>query len=65
MLYEVITGAIEQLIKYIKNEKIQFMSFFGDAEFARKVKYIVALDYDTKALIDTITELVSIRNNFV
>jgi len=53
-------GAIEQLIRFIKGEKIDFLAFFGDENFVQKVKYIVALDYDTKALIDTVPELVSI-----
>lgn len=53
-------GAIEQLVRYIKGEQINFLAFFGNKEFVSKVKYIVALDYDTKALIDTIPELVSI-----
>lgn len=58
--YERKRGAIEQLVRFIKGEKIDFLSFSGDIDYVSKVKYITALDYDTKALIDTVPELVSI-----
>ncbi len=58
--YERKRGAIEQLVRYIKNDKISFAAFVGDDDFIHRVKYIVTLDSDTKPLMDTITELVSI-----
>lgn len=58
--YERKRGAIEQLIRYIKGENVKFISFVGDEDFIHKVKYIISLDYDTKPLLDTIPELVSI-----
>lgn len=53
-------GAIEQLVKIIKGENIELAAFVGDMEFLKKTKFIAALDYDTKALMDTISELVGI-----
>lgn len=61
--YERKRGAIEQLVKYIKNENISFYSLCGDENFIRKTKYIMALDYDTKALMDCVPELVSIASH--
>lgn len=58
--YERKRGAIEQLIRFIKNEKIEFLNLVGNTDFLKKVKFVVSLDYDTKALVDTIPELVSI-----
>ena len=58
--YERKRGAIEQLVRYIKKENVSFAAFIGDDDFIHKVKYIVTLDSDTKPLMDTIPELVSI-----
>ena len=61
--YERKRGAIEQLAKFIKNEPISFYSLCGDKEFIHKTKYIMALDYDTKALMDCVPQLVSIASH--
>ncbi|MFA5657704.1 MAG: glucoamylase family protein [Oscillospiraceae bacterium] len=53
-------GAIEQLVRFIKNEPIRFLFAVGDLNFLHSARYIAALDYDTKALIDTVPELVGI-----
>lgn len=58
--YERKRGAIQQLISYIKGGNIHLAAFEGDMNFLANVKYICALDNDTKALMDTIPELVSI-----
>lgn len=58
--YERKRGAIEQLVKYIKEKKNDFLCFEGDKAFIKDCKYILTLDYDTRPLMDTVTELVSI-----
>lgn len=63
--YERKRGAIEQLIKFIKNENISFYSLCGDIDFIHKTKYIMALDYDTKALMDCVPQLVSIASHIL
>ena len=58
--YERKRGAIEQLVRFIKNENVAFAAFEGDESFIHEIKYIVTLDSDTKPLMDTIPELVAI-----
>ena len=58
--YERKRGAIQQLISLIKGGNIHLAAFEGDMNFLANVKYICALDNDTKALMDTVPELVSI-----
>lgn len=53
-------GAVEALIKFIKEGKENFSCFEGNKEFIRKSKYILTLDSDTKPHMDTVPELVSI-----
>ena len=58
--YERKRGAIQQLISFIKGGNVHLAAFEGDMNFLANVKYICALDNDTKALMDTVPELVSI-----
>lgn len=60
MGYERKRGAIEQLAMLVKGENIELLSFIGDKNFLLNVKYLIALDYDTKPLMNTIPELVGI-----
>ncbi len=56
-------GAIDQLIRFTKNEPVDFLCVFGNTDYIKSTRYLVALDYDTKALMDTVPELVSIANH--
>ncbi|MDF2567134.1 MAG: carbohydrate binding protein, partial [Oscillospiraceae bacterium] len=58
--YERKRGAIEQLIRMIKGEQINYEFFEGNIDKLKSAKYILALDYDTKALMDCASELVAI-----
>lgn len=53
-------GAIEQLVRIIKGEKIISVDVQGDTKFLKKVKYLIALDFDTVPLMDSFSSLVSI-----
>lgn len=53
-------GAIEDLIALINGEKIQFKHYGGDKNFLENVCYILALDYDTKLLLNSVSEFVEV-----
>ena len=53
-------GAIEELIRFIKGERADFAGVFGSSESVVGVKFLIALDYDTLPLMDSVRELVSI-----
>ena len=57
--YERKRGAITELIRYIRTGVSHFRTIEGDAEFLRRVKYMLALDSDTELLMDTASEMVA------
>ncbi|MEG0614262.1 MAG: glucoamylase family protein [Oscillospiraceae bacterium] len=61
--YERKRGAIEQLVKFANGEKLDFAGIFGNKEIPSICKYIVTLDYDTRPLLDSISELVSVAEH--
>lgn len=58
--YERKRGAIDTLVGMIKGQSAELEALEGDREYLRGVKYLYVLDYDTKALMDTAEQLVSI-----
>ena len=56
-------GAISQLVGYIKGEPVDFLRVVGDLRFLPRVKYIIALDADTKLQMDAAAELVAIAEH--
>lgn len=58
--YERKRGAIDTLIGMIKQQPAELEAFEGDRDYLSGVKYLYVLDYDTKALMDTAAELVSV-----
>ncbi|MCL2014095.1 MAG: hypothetical protein FWG69_03815 [Oscillospiraceae bacterium] len=56
-------GAIQTLINLIKGGSADYNHFTGDIKKLRTVKYILALDYDTKALLESACSLVSIAEH--
>lgn len=56
-------GAITELIRFIKDENVELASFVGDIKFIKSVKYILTLDSDTQALMDSAVQLVSIAKH--
>lgn len=52
-------GAIEQLIMHLRGDFQEFQAVLGGDNF-KDIRYMLALDYDTMPLMDTISELVSI-----
>ncbi|HNX64597.1 MAG TPA: glucoamylase family protein [Oscillospiraceae bacterium] len=61
--YERKRGAIEQLIGYIKEKNQENIIIIGSKSGFDKTKYLIALDYDTKPLMDTPSELISIAEH--
>ncbi len=57
--YERKRGAITELIQFIKGKTPPFILTQGDTAFVRSCRYIMALDADTNALMDSISGLVS------
>ncbi|WMJ23230.1 glucoamylase family protein [Paludicola sp. MB14-C6] len=53
-------GAICDLVSTIHGKDIKFAHTCGDLEILTDVKYLMALDYDTKLLLDSVCELVEI-----
>lgn len=53
-------GAIEDLINLINGEKVQFKHYGGDKNFLKNICYILALDYDTKLLLNSVVEFIEI-----
>ncbi len=53
-------GAILELVRMIRGQQTAYAEFIGDMAFLQGVKYLLALDYDTQALMDTACSLVSI-----
>lgn len=56
-------GAIAQLIRYTRGERIDFLRVVGDSRFLPRVKYLIALDADTRLSMDAAAELVSITEH--
>lgn len=53
-------GAIEQLVCMMRGGEMSLLTSEGDLSFLREARYICALDADTRALMDTVTELVAV-----
>ena len=50
-------GAIEELARFCKGERVRFRQINGDGKRLRGANYLAALDYDTLPLMDTVQEL--------
>ena len=53
-------GAIETLVDMIMGQQVDLEAFEGNRGYLEQVKYLYVLDYDTKALMDTAEQLVSV-----
>lgn len=53
-------GAITDLISLINGKKIEFQQICGDIKLINDTKYILALDYDTTLLMDSVVEFVQV-----
>lgn len=58
--YERKRGAIETLVDMIMGQSVDLETFEGSRSYLEQVKYLYVLDYDTKALMDTAEQLVSV-----
>ena len=56
-------GAIAQLIRYMRGQQVDFLRVVGSSRFLPRVKYIIALDADTKLQMDAAAELVAIAEH--
>lgn len=56
-------GAIRELIRAIKGNEKGFLSINGDTEHLKKTKYLVALDYDTRPVFDSVRDLIAIAEH--
>ena len=56
-------GAIEQLVRMIRGEEIPCAAIAGKRSWLDGVKYLIALDYDTEALLDSCAELVAVAEH--
>lgn len=61
--YERKRGAIEQLVNYIKTGNCENFGIYGNPNALKNIAYLAVLDYDTKPLMDTIMELISIATH--
>ncbi|MBO6231319.1 MAG: hypothetical protein J6O50_12240 [Ruminiclostridium sp.] len=52
-------GAIEDLVRFICGENVQFRAVFGDISGYAGIPFICTLDYDTLPLMDSINSLVA------
>ena len=50
-------GAIEELARFCRGEKVRFRQISGSGKKLHGADYLVALDYDTLPLMDTVQEL--------
>ena len=53
-------GAVEELVKFMCGKRVRFRTVLGDAEPLKSCEFIVALDFDTVPLMDSIRELAAI-----
>ena len=53
-------GAVEELVRFMCGKRVKFRTVLGDAEPLKSCEFIVALDFDTVPLMDSIKELAAI-----
>ena len=53
-------GAVEELVKFMCGKRVRFRRVLGNAEPLKSCEFIVALDFDTVPLMDSIKELAAI-----
>ncbi len=56
-------GAITELVRAVKGNSKGFLEIHGDTENLERVKYLIALDWDTGMLFDSARELVAIAEH--
>ncbi len=56
-------GAITQLIRAIKGSQKGFILLHGDTDSLEKVKYLIALDWDTCPVFDSARELIAVAEH--
>lgn len=56
-------GAITQLIRAIKGNQKGFVALHGDTDNLDKVKYLIALDWDTRFVFDSVRELIAVAEH--
>lgn len=56
-------GAIRELVRAIKGDEKGFLSVKGDTENLKDTKYLIALDYDSRPVFDSVRELIAIAEH--
>ncbi len=56
-------GAIRELIRAVKGNEKGFMSIKGDTEHLNDTKYLIALDYDSRPVFDSVRELIAVAEH--
>ncbi|MCL2088430.1 MAG: DUF3131 domain-containing protein [Oscillospiraceae bacterium] len=56
-------GAITDLVSLIKGKDIRYAEFCGDIKTLKDTKYILALDYDTRALLESASSLAAVAEH--
>lgn len=56
-------GAIRELVRAIKGNEKGFLSIKGDTEHLKDTKYLVALDYDSRPVFDSVRELIAVAEH--
>ncbi len=56
-------GAIRELVRAIKGNSKGFLSIHGDSKCLTKIKYLIALDYDSRLVFDSVGELIAIAEH--
>lgn len=56
-------GAIRELVRAVKGNEKGFLLLKGDTEHLKDTKYIIALDYDSKPVFDSVRELIAVAEH--
>lgn len=56
-------GAIRELIRAVKGNEKGFLLFKGDTSCLKETKYLVALDYDSAPVFDSVRELIAVAEH--
>lgn len=56
-------GAVRELIRAIKGNEKVFLSIKGDTEHLSDTKYLIALDYDSVPVFDSVRELIAVAEH--
>lgn len=56
-------GAVRELIRAIKGNEKGFLSIKGDLNHLNETKYLIALDYDTRPVLNSVRDLIAIAEH--